>query len=247
LIEAGMVRWKGTSKLLVLMVSVAAGFWVGSLLAEGLSTARAERGACAACPGEPSPLPHVDHPDPLLARWARLGRKNTELRATDVADIPPVSARPVLRAPDWSPIDAKLGAAEALVRGARFEQALQAAEQIRPTLASIGSAPGCGIRRAQLEVLSATAQIALGHQQAARESFERALAADPELELGVRALEAEKTRRNLGRDGRSKANEIRPFPPMTPPPTGSSGCTASMAGLGAHSGRGARRRSGCPR
>jgi hypothetical protein len=32
-------------------------------------------------------------------------------------------------------------------------------------------------------VLSATAQIALGHDSAARESFQRALAANPELEL----------------------------------------------------------------
>jgi hypothetical protein len=99
------------------------------------------------------------------------------------ADTPPVSAPPPLHAHDWSPIDAKLGEAAALVQNARFEQALLTADQIRPTLASTEGAPGGGIRRAQLEVLSATAQIALGRHQAARESFVRALAADPELQL----------------------------------------------------------------
>jgi Tfp pilus assembly protein PilF len=43
------------------------------------------------------------------------------------------------------------------------------------------------LRRTQLEVLSATAQIALGHHDAARESFERALAADPDFELDARS------------------------------------------------------------
>ena len=221
-----MVRWKGTSALAVLVVSVVAGFWVGSLLAAGLSTARAEREACAAWPGEPSPLPDIDHPDPFLARWARLrveelgraafelegidpraareswehircldpsgelarlDREGREPRTAELADTPPVSSRPALRAPDWSPIDAKLGAAEALVRRARFQQALKTAEQIRPKLASVEGAPGASLRRTQLEVLSATAQIALGRHDAALESFERALAANPELELDVRS------------------------------------------------------------
>ena len=102
-------------------------------------------------------------------------------RGPEVAETPPVAAAPEPRAPDWDPIDAKLGAAEALVRGARFRQALQAAARIRPSLASTEDAPGASLRRTQLEVLAATAQIALGHHQAARESFERALAADPEL------------------------------------------------------------------
>jgi hypothetical protein len=98
-----------------------------------------------------------------------------------------VGSAPRSRAPDWSPIDATLGAAEALVRDARFEQALQTAEQIRPRLASVENSPGASLRRTQLEVLSATAQIALGRDHAARESFERALAADPELELDARS------------------------------------------------------------
>jgi hypothetical protein len=60
---------------------------------------------------------------------------------------------------------------------------LRTADQIRPKLASIEEAPGAVLRRTQLEVLSATAQIALGRNEAARESFQRALAADPQLEL----------------------------------------------------------------
>jgi hypothetical protein len=107
--------------------------------------------------------------------------------AAVVAAIPPVETAPRSRDPDWSPIDATLGAAEALVRDARFEQALQTAERIRPRLVSVENVPGANLRRTQLEVLSATAQIALGRDDAARESFERALAADPELELDARS------------------------------------------------------------
>jgi hypothetical protein len=207
-----MARQMGTSVLVV------TGLWLGSLLVPEPSFARAETVACAPWPGEPSPLPRVDHPDPFLARWAQLrvqelarvtvelelidpsGANETRehlrcldpsrelarpehLRTTEVAETPPVSSRPGLRVPDWSPIDAKIEAAEALVQGARFRQALETANQIRPTLASIEDAPGASLRRTQIEVLSATAQIALGRHQAAHESFERALAADPKLEL----------------------------------------------------------------
>jgi hypothetical protein len=115
---------------------------------------------------------------------ARAERERGHRGVTEVAEVPPVSSPPRSPAPDWSPIDAKLGAAEAHVRGARFQQALRTADQIRPELASIeNDAPGAILRRTQLEVLSATAQIALGHHQAARESFQRALAADPGLVL----------------------------------------------------------------
>jgi hypothetical protein len=200
------------------------GIWAGSLLAVGLSTARAETETCAAWPGEPSPLPRIDDTDPFMARWAQLrawelANVAFDLEASDplganetwehlscldpsgeltrlarersgsprVANTPPVASAPEPPLLDWSPIDAKLGAAETLVRDARFRQALRKAEQIRPKLASIEDAPGASLRRTQLEVLSATAQIALGRQDAARESFERALAADPVLELDARS------------------------------------------------------------
>jgi hypothetical protein len=114
---------------------------------------------------------------------ARPERERGNRAATEMTRTPPVASPPAPRAPDWSPIDAKLGAAEAQLREARFQQALRTTDQIRPKLASVQDAPGAILRRTQLEVLSATAQIALGHEKAARESFQRALAADPELEL----------------------------------------------------------------
>jgi hypothetical protein len=200
---------------------VMTGLCASLLLASGLSDGRAETAVCRAWPGEPSPLPRTDDPDPFLARWAELRAQELAGVASELEGIDPREARqirehlrcldpagesagtaredPVLpdvaarvpvpdsppqpRAPDWSRIDEKLGAAEAQVRGARFQQALRTADQIRPTLASIEDAPGAIPRRTQLEVLSATAQIALGRHNAARESFQRALAADPELEL----------------------------------------------------------------
>jgi len=110
-------------------------------------------------------------------------RERGEPGAARLAETPPVASPPRPRAPDWSPIDAKLRAAEALVRSAHFEQALQAADELRPELAPVEDAPGAVLRRTELEVLYATAQIALGREQAARESFERALAADPGLDL----------------------------------------------------------------
>lgn len=214
-----MARWKNTAGLVVTGL-----VW---LLAPGLSWAEAEGASCAAWPGEPSPLPRTDHPDPFLARWARLraqelatvaveqeltdprgaletwehlrcldpagelarpGRDPGRLRGIEVAETPPVAAPPAADLPSWSPIDTKIGETEALVRGARFEQALAEARRIRPTLASVESAPGGTQRRTRLEVLTATAEIALGHLQAARESFERALAADPGLELEIGSI-----------------------------------------------------------
>jgi hypothetical protein len=110
-------------------------------------------------------------------------RERGEPGAARRAETPPVASPPRPRAPDWSPIDAKLRAAEALVRSAHFERALQAADELRPELAPVEDAPGAIPRRTGLEVLCATAEIALGRDQAARESFGRALAADPDLEL----------------------------------------------------------------
>jgi len=201
-----------------------AGIWMGSLLAAGPSTAPAESLDCTAWPGEPSPLPRVDDPDPFMARWAQLRARElasltSDLEASDplganetwehlrcldpsgevtglerarahsptMASPPPVGAAPEPTPLDWSPIDAKLGAAKAMVRDARFRQALRTTEQIRPELGSVENAPGASRRWTQLEVLSATAQIALGRHDAARESFERALAADPVLERDARS------------------------------------------------------------
>lgn len=85
--------------------------------------------------------------------------------------------------PDWSRTDRALGSAESQLRGAEFEAALATAERLRRQLAASAAAPGAGERRARAEVVAATAEVALGQEEAARRSFERALAADPSLRL----------------------------------------------------------------
>jgi hypothetical protein len=73
-----------------------------------------------------------------------------------------------------------IAAAEKALQEARFERALESVERGRRLLETQGVA---GQWRAQLEVLAATAEIALGREDAARESLERALRAQSELSL----------------------------------------------------------------
>jgi hypothetical protein len=73
----------------------------------------------------------------------------------------------------------QLAAAEEAVRTARFELALERVERGRRFLET----QGLPAERARLEVLAATAEIALGQEEAARESLGRALRAQPELSL----------------------------------------------------------------
>jgi LysM repeat protein len=71
---------------------------------------------------------------------------------------------------------------EAELRAARFEQALASAGEARARLDArndVANNPD----RVRLEIASATAYVALGQNDAALESFERALIADPNLEL----------------------------------------------------------------
>jgi LysM repeat protein len=71
---------------------------------------------------------------------------------------------------------------EAELRAARFEQALASASGARARIDArndVADNPD----RVRLEVASATAYVALGQNDAALESFERALIADPNLEL----------------------------------------------------------------
>ena len=92
----------------------------------------------------------------------------------------------------------EVGALEQKVRTAQFEQALARAPSLRARLAH---APAGGTRTsliAQAEVLTATAELALGRGDDADASLRRALAADPSLALDpattspkvLRALEA---------------------------------------------------------
>jgi hypothetical protein len=73
----------------------------------------------------------------------------------------------------------QIAAAEEALREARFELAIEWVERGRGVLETQGPPA----QRAELEVLAATAEIALGQETAARESLERALRADPELGL----------------------------------------------------------------
>jgi murein DD-endopeptidase MepM/ murein hydrolase activator NlpD len=79
-------------------------------------------------------------------------------------------------------IGAALERCEAEVRAARFEQALATAAKVRGRLDAQSSA-GDSQSRVRLEIASATAYVALGQADAALESLERALIAEPDLEL----------------------------------------------------------------
>jgi tetratricopeptide (TPR) repeat protein len=71
---------------------------------------------------------------------------------------------------------------EAELRAAHFEQALASADEARDRIdAQNGTADDPG--RVRLEIASATAYVALAQNDAALESLERALIADPDLEL----------------------------------------------------------------
>jgi LysM repeat protein len=71
---------------------------------------------------------------------------------------------------------------EAELHAARFEEALATAAEARARIdARKGTAVDPG--RVQLEIASATAYVALGQNDAALESLERALVANPDLEL----------------------------------------------------------------
>lgn len=136
----------------------------------------------------------------------------TQVAARQVAAAPPARSRALVRRAAARPaqevkraaLDVQLHNADELVRTARFDEALAETERARPALAELEATSGRDAeRRVRLEVLSATASIALGRDEAAHQSFERALRADADLELDpastspkvVRHLE--ETRRRL--------------------------------------------------
>ncbi len=73
---------------------------------------------------------------------------------------------------------------EAELRTAHFEQALASAGEARGRIDARNDAAD-NPDRVRLEIASATAYVALGQNDAALESFERALIADPDLELDL--------------------------------------------------------------
>jgi tetratricopeptide (TPR) repeat protein len=108
------------------------------------------------------------------------------------ASAPPRAAPAV----DWTRMDAALGTAEAQLGNANFEAALAVAEQLRRQLRNTAATEAARERQARAEVVAATAEIALGREDAARKSFERALAADPKLRLDP-AVTSPKVRRTF--------------------------------------------------
>jgi tetratricopeptide (TPR) repeat protein len=74
-------------------------------------------------------------------------------------------------------------AADTLLREARFEEALDRTERLRAELAGLAAGPEARRLRARTEVMAATAYVALDREDAARECFRRALAAEPALDL----------------------------------------------------------------
>lgn len=71
---------------------------------------------------------------------------------------------------------------EAEVRAAHFEEALSSASELRDRLGARDGADAAS-DRVRLEVATATAQLALGQHDEAVDSLERALLADPDLDL----------------------------------------------------------------
>lgn len=86
------------------------------------------------------------------------------------------------------PVDCAILDTGESLRSARFEQALSEATAARSLLRPLESQPGAAERSARLEVLAGMAEIALGHDVAARASFARALDADPLLRLEPNAV-----------------------------------------------------------
>jgi hypothetical protein len=79
-------------------------------------------------------------------------------------------------------VESELRAADQLLRDARFEEALARIDGMRGELDGVTGDAGRRLR-ARTEVMAATAYLALDREQAARECFRRALAAEPVLDL----------------------------------------------------------------
>ena len=116
---------------------------------------------------------------------------------------------PALASPEAAPADWRLARADqelaeldALLGTAYFKTALALADATRELLAEAGRSAPVEARRARLEVLAATGELALGQLERARRSLERALLADPGLVLD--AAETSPRLVELMRDARSR-------------------------------------------
>jgi hypothetical protein len=91
-----------------------------------------------------------------------------------------VSAEPPT---DHEGLDAIVSEVENLVLEAHFHTAVGVARTARTWVDAASAGPELRARRARLQVLVATAHVALGNEQEAKESLRRALALDPYLAL----------------------------------------------------------------
>lgn len=107
-------------------------------------------------------IPFPSGADPSLRAEGKVGAEDPELTATATL----------------------LDRCEAELRSAHFEQALASAGEVRGRIDARDD-PADNPDRVRLEIASATAYVALGQNDAALESFERALVADPGLELDL--------------------------------------------------------------
>jgi hypothetical protein len=88
--------------------------------------------------------------------------------------------------PRLARVDQELAEIDALLATAHFRTALAVVGPTREMLAGFGQHPQLGGRRARLELMAATAEIALGRRDRARHSMIRALRADPTFILDER-------------------------------------------------------------
>jgi tetratricopeptide (TPR) repeat protein len=124
------------------------------------------------------------------ARWG--GRRAASVRdpwaqlAMEIR-VPTPRARPQLSEATRAVLaeaEEQLTQGEAQLAEARFREALGRAQAAREMLAEVNADVAAGKQlRARAEVAAATAHVALGDAGAARESFTRALAANPRLQL----------------------------------------------------------------
>ena len=107
-------------------------------------------------------------------------------------------------------VDQELAEIDRLLATAHFHTALAVLGATRDLLDRFGEDPQLGVRRARLEVMAATAEVALGQRTPARRSMLRALRAAPDLTLDER--EASPKLLELLREARRRTGRAEPGP-----------------------------------
>jgi hypothetical protein len=107
-----------------------------------------------------------------------------EVLAAEARVAPPEPQPDELGEFDFAPLDAQIRAAAEHLEQARFQAASDLSDLARARLVRLGGTHAAvRERRVRVELIGATARLALGQDQDARGCVERALRADPELEL----------------------------------------------------------------